>query len=154
STHSPFMVDPQHFERVRIVQDLSIDKDDLPDEQQGTKVTEDIFEATDDSLFPLQGALGYEVHQSLFIGPNSLLVEGISDLFYLKAVSSILEKEGKVSLSEKWVITPCGGASKVPTIVRLMTGQKGLRFATLIDIQDSDKQMIDGLYKQKLMKKA
>lgn len=154
STHSPFMVDPRHFERVRIVQDLSIDKDDLPEGQQGTKVTEDIFEATDDSLFPLQGALGYEVHQSLFIGPNSLLVEGVSDLFYLKAVSSILEKEGKTGLSEKWVITPCGGASKVPTIVRLMTGQKGLKFATLIDIQDSDKLMIESLYKQKLMKKA
>jgi energy-coupling factor transporter ATP-binding protein EcfA2 len=38
STHSPFMVDPLHFERVRIVQDLSIDREDLPREQQGTKV--------------------------------------------------------------------------------------------------------------------
>jgi AAA ATPase domain len=76
STHSPFMVDPTRFDRVRIVQDLSIDQDNLPREKQGIKVTTDIPDATDDSLFPLQGALGYEIHQTLFIDPNSLLIEG------------------------------------------------------------------------------
>jgi AAA ATPase domain len=95
STHSPFMVDPTHFDRVRIVQDLSIDKDDLPRERQGTKITEDIFEATDDSLFPLQGALGYEIHQTLFIGPNSLLVEGPADPLYIQAVSAILGRASR-----------------------------------------------------------
>ena len=62
TTHSPFMVDPGHFDRVRIVQDLSIEphSDDLPEERQGTKVSTDVLEATSDSLFPLQGALGYE----------------------------------------------------------------------------------------------
>ena len=153
TTHSPFMVHPAHFERVRIVQDRSIDQEDLPREQQGTKATTDIFEASDDSLFPLQGALGYDVHQSLFIGPNSLLVEGGSDLLYLRAVSAILERDGREGLSERWVLTPCGGASKVPTIVRLLTGQKGLNIATLVDIQDRDKEMVEGLYREKLMKK-
>ena len=35
TTHSPFMVDPAHFDRVRIVQDLSIESEsvDLPEEQ-------------------------------------------------------------------------------------------------------------------------
>jgi hypothetical protein len=38
STHSPFMVDPQHFERIRIVQDKTIDSDtELPPEEEGTK---------------------------------------------------------------------------------------------------------------------
>ena len=84
------MVDPLHFERVRIVQDLSIDRDNLPREQQGTKVTTDILEATDDSLFPLQGALGYDIHQTLFIGPNSLLVEGAADILFIQAMSALL----------------------------------------------------------------
>lgn len=38
STHSPFMVDPQRFERVRIVQDRSLDDETLPREEQGSKV--------------------------------------------------------------------------------------------------------------------
>ena len=65
TTHSPFMVDPIYFDRVRIVQDLSIesDSDDLPEEQQGTKVITEVLDATPDSLFPLQGALGYEILQ-------------------------------------------------------------------------------------------
>ena len=78
TTHSPFMVDPRHFGRVRIVQDLSIepDSDDLPEEQQGTQIITEVLDATPDSLFPLQGALGYEITQTLFIGPNCLVVEG------------------------------------------------------------------------------
>src|SRR5207248_1940064 len=58
TTHSPFMVDPQHFERVRIVQDKGIDTmEPLPPAEDGTKILTDVFEATGDSLFPLQGAL-------------------------------------------------------------------------------------------------
>jgi hypothetical protein len=85
TTHSPFMVDPTHFDRVRIVQDLSIEpnSDDLPGERQGTQVITEVLDATPDSLFPLQGALGYEIYQTLFIGPNSLVVEGMSDLLYI-----------------------------------------------------------------------
>ena len=81
STHSPFMIDPARFNRVRIVQDRSIDADqDLPDGEAGTKVTIDVLESSDDSLFPLQGALGYDIAQTLFVGPNSLIVEGVSDM--------------------------------------------------------------------------
>ena len=96
------MIDPQKFERVRIVQDLSIDaKEQLPKEQDGTKVLTNVFDATDDSLFPLQGALGYEIQQTLFIGPNSLVVEGPADMLYLRAVSAQLEREGRVIIRVK-----------------------------------------------------
>jgi hypothetical protein len=154
STHSPFMVDPTRFERVRIVQDLSIDQDNLPREQQGTKVTRDILEASDDSLFPLQGALGYDIHQTLFIGPNSLLVEGAGDILIIQAMSTLLGREGKEALSDKWTLTPVGGSGRIPTFVRLLTGQKGMTVATLIDIQANDRTIVEGLYKDKLLKKA
>lgn len=154
TTHSPFMVDPKKFDRVRIVQDRSMDtENDLPPEEQGTKVITDVLEATEDSLFPLQGALGYEIHQSLFVGPNSLIVEGVSDLLYLQTMSGILEGRGREGLSPKWTITPVGGAEKVPTFVALLGSQKGLKIATLIDIQRKDEQTIENLYKRKLLKK-
>lgn len=154
STHSPFMIDPDRFDRVRIVQDLGIDAEkELPKEQDGTKVLTNVFDAVDDSLFPLQGALGYEIHQTLFIGPNTLIVEGPADLLFLKAISSELEREGRVGLSSKWVITPVGGCGKIPAFVALLAPQRGMNLVTLLDIQSKDRQNIEALYKKKLLKK-
>ena len=154
TTHSPFMIDPAKFERVRIVQDLGIDaKEPLLKDQDGTKVLTNVFDATDDSLFPLQGALGYEIQQTLFIGPNSLVVEGPADMLFLRAVSAQLEREGRTGLSEDWVITPTGGSGKVPAFVSLLAPQKGMNVATLLDIQNSDRALIEDLYKKKLLKK-
>lgn len=153
STHSPFMVDPAHFGRVRIVQDLSIEPnaDGLPEEQQGTQVITDVLKATPDSLFPLQGALGYEIYQTLFIGPNCLVVEGVSDLLYLQTISELLKQKGKTGLSTDWTITPVGGSDKVPTFVALIGAQEHLNVAVLIDYQKKDRQSIENLYKIKLL---
>lgn len=154
TTHSPFMVDSQHFDRVRIVQDKGIDSDKkLPREQDGTKVFTDVLEAEPDSLFPLQGALGYEIHQTLFIGPNNLVVEGVSDLLYIQTISGLLQTKGRIGLESRWTITPVGGADKVPTFVALIGSQKKLIIATLIDFQKSHQQMIENLYKRRLLKK-
>lgn len=154
STHSPFMIDANHYDRVRIVQDRGIDaKEPLSKEEDGTKVLTNVFDATEDSLFPLQGALGYEIQQTLFVGPNSLIVEGPADLLFLTTVSGELEREGRTGLSGRWVITPVGGCGKVPTFVALMAPQKGMRLATLLDIQDKDRPQIEDLYKKKLLNK-
>ena len=115
STHSPFMVDPKHFERVRIVQDKTIDSDDeLPPEQEGTKVLVDVLDAGPDSLFPLQGALGYEIYQALFIGPNSVVVEGASDLLYIQMLSSILMERGREGSTRVGLLLRSGGPTKFP----------------------------------------
>ena len=155
STHSVFMVDPAHFGRVRIVQDLSIEKDsdELPAELQGTKVITEVLDATPDSLFPLQGALGHEIDQTLFIGPNSLVVEGVSDLLYIQVMSAVLQERGRDGLSSDWTVTPVGGADKVPTFVALIGAQTKLNVAILIDCQKTDRQTIENLYKRKLLKK-
>ena len=154
STHSPFMVDPARFDRVRIVQDRSVDTDnDLPDGEAGTKVTTDVLEATDDSLFPLQGALGYDIAQTLFVGPNSLIVEGVSDLLYLQVMTGVLQAAGREGLSARWTITPVGGSDKVPTFVALLGSQTRMNIATLIDFQEKDRQAIENMWRRKLVRK-
>ena len=155
TTHSPFMVNPRHFERVRIVQDLSIelDSDNLPEDRQGTQVITEVLDATPDSLFPLQGALGYEITQTLFIGPNCLIVEGPSDLRYIQTVSALLQERGKAGLSADWTITQVGGSGKISTFVALIGAQKDLKIAVLIDYQKNDQQSIEYLYKMKLLEK-
>ena len=149
------MVDPTHFDRVRIVQDLSIEpnSDALSEEQQGTRVITEVLEATPDSLFPLQGALGYEIYQTLFIGPNSLVIEGPSDLLYIPIISALLQKKGKNGLSDDWTLTMVGGAGNVPTFVALIGAQTNLNVAVLIDYHKKDHQSIENLYKRKLLKK-
>jgi len=155
TTHSPFMIDPIRFERVRIVQDKSMDSDKpLPKDEDGTKVITEVLEATEDSLFPLQGALGYDICQTLFVGPNNLIVEGVSDLLILQTISALLDSVGREKLSEKWTIAPVGGFDKVPTFVALLGAQKGLKISTLIDLQKKDQQSIENLYKKKLLKKG
>lgn len=154
TTHSPFMVDSNQFGRVRIVQDKSIEAtDELPEGERGTKVFTDVLKANEDSLFPLQGALGFEVYQTLFVGPNNLIVEGVSDLLYLQTISGVLSSKGKTGLDGRWTITPVGGSDKVPTFVALVGANTKLKLATLIDFQQKDAQTIENLYKRKLLQK-
>ena len=155
TTHSPFMVDPKRFDRARIVQDLSIEanSESLPEQLQGTRVTTEVLDATPDSLFPLQAALGYEIHQTLFIGPNNLVVEGVSDLLYIQIMSTLLRGRGCAGLSDKWTITPVGGSDKISTFVSLIGAQGQMNVAVLMDIQNKDRQKVENLYKKKLLKR-
>ena len=56
TTHSPFLVDAKRFDRVRMVEDKSMASDEeLPEDRRGTKVSSDVLEASEGTLFPLQG---------------------------------------------------------------------------------------------------
>lgn len=112
TTHSPFMVQPGHLERVRIVEDRP--------REEGAIVSSDVLSRDPDSLFPLQGALGYDLAQNLFVGPHNLVVEGTSDYTYLRVLSDFLAAAGRVSLDQRWSIVPVGGADAVPTFVALL----------------------------------
>ncbi len=113
TTHSPFMVQPGHLERVRIVEDRG--------KEEGGTVSIDVLTRDPDTLFPLQGALGYDLAQHLFVGPNNLVVEGTSDYTYFWVISDFLASQaGRTSLDPRWSIVPVGGADAVPTFVALL----------------------------------
>jgi hypothetical protein len=61
------MVSGGQFNRVRTV----IDHDNA-----GTKVSSEIFQADEDTAFPLLSAMGIELTQTLFVGEHTLLLEG------------------------------------------------------------------------------
>jgi hypothetical protein len=119
----------------------------------GTKVSDNVLSVDRETLFPLQGALGYEITQTLFIGKNSLLVEGPSDLLYLKAYSAELKQQGRTGLSQAWTITPVGGVDKVSAFMSLLYGNK-LNVAVLTDFAKGQKKKIDDLKKLKLLSEA
>lgn len=135
STHSPFMVPPTKLERVRTVQDVV---------NKGTVVSGEVWSTDADTIFPLQAALGYDLAQTLFVGPNQLLVEGPSDLIYLGIARELLRASGGEALSEKWVIVPVGGADKISTFVALLGGNQ-LNIAVLMDVSKSEAQRCENL---------
>jgi len=143
TTHSPFMVDPKQLNRVRTVQDI---------DGKGTVVSDDVVRNDRDTVFPLQAALGYELTQTLFIGPNCLLVEGSSDIIYLQLLSEAVAAANKTELDVRWVIIPVGGADKISTFVSLL-GANQLNIAVLIDVSSGDKQRIKNLQENQLLGK-
>jgi len=112
TTHSPFMVEADHLDRVRIVEDKG--------RNVGARVTQEVLDVGEKSLFPLQTALGYDASQNLFVGKHNVAVEGPSDLLYLTILSGRLASEGRVALGDKWTIIPTGGASNLPAFVALL----------------------------------
>lgn len=123
TTHSPFLVETDKIDRVRIVEDGG--------PQTGATVTQEALTVGESSIFPLQAALGYDIAQHLFIGQTNLLVEGPSDFVYLDAVSRLLREAGRTALDEHWRVLPTGGAANIPAFVALM-GQS-LDVTVLID---------------------
>lgn len=122
TTHSPFMISSENLSRVRTV--LETDK--------GSVISDSIQEKDPNTLFPLQAALGYDIAQNLFISKKNLLVEGVSDLTALTAISSILEEENRESLREDITIVPTGGLEKVATFISLLRGSE-LEIVCLLD---------------------
>jgi AAA ATPase domain len=135
TTHSPFMVQPGRLERARLVEDRGrID---------GAVVTSDVLTTDRDTIFPLQGALGYDMAQHLFIAPHNLVVEGTSDYTYLVVLSDHLRSLGRTGLDERWSIVPVGGADYIPTFVALLGHH--LNVTVLVDSQKAGHQRLSHL---------
>ena len=143
TTHSPFMIETEHLDRVRTIVDTS----------KGAKISESIEENDPDTLFPLQAALGYDIAQNLFISKNNLLVEGPADLIYLTVMSDILQSTKRQGLKEGVTIVPVGGLDKVATFISLLKGSK-LNVGCFLDSFKDQKgrQRLDDLIKKKIIK--
>lgn len=87
TTHSPFLVGPDELDLVRVVE--------MTDRKVGTKVHTTVMADDPASLLPLQEALGYDLAQSLFAQQRNLVLEGLTDFWYLEATSDLL-RDGNI----------------------------------------------------------
>jgi hypothetical protein len=108
----------------------------------GTKVRDDVLTRDPDTLFPLQGALGYEITQSLFIGKNTLLVEGPGDILYVQVLSDALRRRGQTGLDTRWTMCPAGGIDKIKPFVALFAAN-ALHVAVLSDQAVGDRKKVE-----------
>jgi predicted ATP-dependent endonuclease of OLD family len=151
TTHSPFMVPAERMADVRIVEDVVERPRTGRPVVRGTKVSNDVLRVDRDTLFPLQGALGYEISQSLFVGKNTLLVEGPSDILYVQVISAALRKRAREPLDARWTLCPSGGIDKISPFVSLFGGNN-LNITVLCDLASGDKGKIEKLRKSEILK--
>jgi hypothetical protein len=111
TTHSPFMVDPQHVHRTRTVEDV---------DGEGTKVRDGLEGASRQTVQPLQTAVGFELLRPLELGPDTLVVDGPAELVYLEVLSGFLRDTGRTGLDPRWVLVPAGGLDGVAALATLL----------------------------------
>jgi hypothetical protein len=124
TTHSPFLVGPDELDIVRVVE--------MTDRNVGTKVHTQVMADDPASLLPLQEALGYDLAQSLFAQQRNLVLEGLTDYWYVDATASLLRADGGADLKENIALVPAGSAGKVVYFATILHAQK-LKVAALLD---------------------
>jgi hypothetical protein len=124
TTHSPFLVGPNELDYVRVVE--------LNDRNVGTKVHTTITSSDPAALLPLQEALGYDLAQSLFAQQRNLVVEGLTDEWYLEGAAALLADSGEAKLNDKIALVTADTAGKVVYFATILHAHS-LKVAALLD---------------------
>lgn len=124
TTHSPFLVGPDELDIVRVVE--------MVDRRVGTKVHTTVTATDPASFLPLQEALGYDLAQSLFTHQRNLVLEGLTDLWYIDGTALLLRDAQKAELNDKIALIPAQSAGKVAYFATILHANK-LKVAALLD---------------------
>jgi hypothetical protein len=138
STHSPFLIDGEHLHRVRPVTE---------DETGHSRITVGGWPNDRETIFPLQAAAGYAMVRGLFQHAKNVLVEGMSEYFYLHVLSLLCRASGRSALPEDIYVTPCGGTLMVTKLAALFLGQQ-VRPVVLLDGDQAARVQRDNLMKE------
>jgi predicted ATPase len=114
-THSPFLIDKNHGERIRVLEKGEGD--------EGTRVVEN---AAKNHYEPLRSAFGAFVAETTFIGNCNLMLEGQADQVLLAGLSSLARRLGTKDTTldlNTLTLVPAGGAEHIPYMVYLARGQ-------------------------------
>ena len=124
STHSPFLVGPDELDLVRVIE--------LKNREEGTKVHTTISSSDPAGLLPLQEALGYDLAQSLFAQQRNLILEGLTDYWYIEATASLLRDANIENLDERIALVFANSAGKVVYYATILFAHK-LKINALLD---------------------
>lgn len=146
TTHSPFMVDSNHLERVRSI---------YVDDRGKTNVSPDLRAAErlkgknqPLSIYPAHAALGLTVSDTLLRNCNPILVEGESDQAYLSALKSLLISKGKISPLKEIVFIPTGGVKGIKATSSILSGANEIKPLIILDGDKAGQQMASELKKE------
>lgn len=131
TTHSPFLVGPDELDIVKVVE--------LKNRKDGTKIHTTLSSSDPAGLLPLQEAFGYDLAQSLFSQQRNLILEGITDYWYLDATSHLLRESNLVKLNDKIALVFANTAGKVVYYATILFAHN-LKVAALLDSDSAGDQ--------------
>lgn len=141
TTHSPFLVDTDNIDNVKIA---------YVDDNGYTVLSNNLRANTDpkkdNSIYAVHAALGLNVSDVLLNGCNPVIVEGASDQYYFNAIKTLLISSGKFTPSKDIIFMPAGGVKGVAAIASIISSNTNLPFVLL----DSDASGTS--FKNKLIK--
>lgn len=144
SSHSMFMIDPNHVDNIRTVYLKPRDLEN-PKSRAYTRVSAgEAPEGDAETLLPMQGAGAYQLAQTLFLGKRTLIVEGISDYWLLKTLSNYVEEQHPGDGFHKdTVVLWAGGTSHMLPLASVMAVGEQVGPNRLAVLLDSDKAGVD-----------
>jgi energy-coupling factor transporter ATP-binding protein EcfA2 len=118
TTHSPFLVDADHLDRVR-----AVFVDTVGNTAVSTNLRAGTTAAESKSIYPVHAALGLSVSDTLFQGCRPVVVEGQSDQLYLSVMKNVLVAAGLIKPSREMVFIPTSGAKAIKTVAAILGGK-------------------------------
>lgn len=120
-----------------------------------TVVSENLREGSGDigqkSVYAVHAALGLTVSDVILQGSQIVIVEGISDQYYLTTIKNILIREGKLKPSQDILFAPSGGIKGIQGITGLVAAKNDDLPYIMLDSDSSGtifyEKLIQGLYK-------
>ncbi len=118
TTHSPFLVDADHLDRVRSVY---VDDDGYtvssPDLRAGNK------DSQARSVYAVHASIGLTASEGLLLGCQPVIVEGASDQVLLGLMKLALIRESRITPSRELVFLPSGGVKGVKQVAAIVLGR-------------------------------
>jgi predicted ATP-dependent endonuclease of OLD family len=127
STHSPYLIETDKLHRIRLV---------LRRNNEGTTISNKIHKDADkETLTPIITAIGLDLSLGLDVSKdNNIIVEGISDYYYLSAFKELIPFEFNKDVH----FIPSAGANKIKFLIPLMIGW-GFNYCTVLDHDSAGK---------------
>ena len=142
TTHSPFMINANQLDKVYAVYSneagLSCVSADLRAPQKNKKLS--------NSIYPAHAALGLSVSDTLLLGCQPVIVEGISDQIYFTLLKNSLIGKGKLNTQKEIVFIPSEGVKGIKAILQILSGLQTEEYPfVIVDGDSAGKSVMDSL---------
>ncbi len=146
TTHSPFLVDANNLGNVYAM---------FIGENGESVVSPDLRANTtisSKSIYPVHAAIGLTVSETLLLGSDPILVEGISDQIYLQLIKRYILSVGKYKNKRELVFIPTGGVKGMSPVIKILLGRDNNLPFVILDADNpgikKKQQLENGLYKE------
>lgn len=140
TTHSPFLVDSDHLDRVR-----AVFVNERGESTVSTNLRASSESAQSKSIYPVHAALGLSVSDTLLQGCTPVIVEGQSDQLYLSIIKNELIRRGRIRPAKELVFVPTSGVKAIRTVAAILGGRDGELPVVLCDGDEAGRVLVKAL---------